>query len=377
LAILNDRRFLMAAPLRSRLLLFAAVFFAFSSLGFIVDALQSEVRPAVLTPLIALGSGAVAVAYAYSVALDRRWLWPTLMALFAFVGLVIVYIPDGQPLGEAAAGDIRTKLVVDGLGCFTGFIVSYTAFTTFIRKEGVRYMRTHAEMELAGEMHRFLVPAIATTTDRFEFHGMSLPSQEVGGDLVDMVPLTRGWIGYIADVSGHGVGAGLVGGIVKSAVRTRLRQDATLDSLLTDVNPVVFDLSKPNMFVTVAALHCDGTEQLAFATAGHLPILHYSAGDDAVEELTAAQLPLGVFEDTAFSSAAVPSRRGDLYALVTDGLTEVFDQNDAELGLEPLKHVIRTYASQPLSKIAERIVTLSRGHGPQQDDQTVLLIRVV
>ena len=140
-------------------------------------------------------------------------------------------------------------------------------------------MRTHAEIELAGDIHRHLVPAIATTADRFEFHGMSLPSQAVGGDLVDLVQLDRGWIGYVADVSGHGVGSGLLMGIVKSAVRTRLRQDATLAGLLTDVNPVVFDLSKPNMFVTLAAVQSDGTDRLTFATAGHLPILHYSAGE--------------------------------------------------------------------------------------------------
>jgi serine phosphatase RsbU (regulator of sigma subunit) len=247
----------------------------------------------------------------------------------------------------------------------------------FIGTEGTRYMRTHAEVELAGEIHRHLVPAIATHADRFEFHGMSLPSQTVGSDLVDVVQMDRGWIGYVADVSGHGVGAGLLMGIVKSAIRTRLRQDATLERLLADVNPVVFDLSRPNMFVTLAAVHSDGTDRLTFATAGHLPILHYSAGSALVEELTTAQVPLGIFEATRFSSAVVTARRGDIYALLTDGLTEVFDANDAELGLDPLKEMIRTHASRPLNEIAERIVRVSSGHGVQQDDQSLLLIRAV
>lgn len=76
-------------------------------------------------------------------------------------------------------------------------------------------------------------------------------------------------------------------------------------------------------------------------------------------------------------ATALGSGCGDIYALVTDGLTEVFAANDAELGLEPFKHVEPTSASQPLREIAERIVRLSRGHGRQQDDQTVLLIRAV
>lgn len=377
MAILNDRRFLITAPLGSRLRLFAAAFFAFSSLGFIVDALQPEVYPTGFTLLSAAGSGALAVAYLYSAAFDRRWMWLTIVVQFVFLALLIVYQPDGQLLSAATAGTIQTKLMVDGLGCLAALIGSYTAFMSFIEKEDARYVRTHADIALAGEIHRHLVPVVAGTTERFEFHGMSLPSEVVGGDLVDLVRLDRGWIGYIADVSGHGVSSGLLLGIVKSAVRTRLQQGATLDRLVTDVNRVVFDLSKPNMFVTLSAVFCDDADRLTFATVGHLPILHYRADTTLIEELTTAQAALGMFEDTTFTAAALTPRSGDIYALVTDGLTEVFNGNDAELGLEPLKQMIRAHASRPLSDIAEHLVNLSRGYGAQQDDQTVLLIRVV
>jgi serine phosphatase RsbU (regulator of sigma subunit) len=72
----------------------------------------------------------------------------------------------------------------------------------------------------------------------------------------------------------------------------------------------------------------------------------------------------------------VTARSGDIYALVTDGFTEVFDANDSELGLDPLKETIRVHASRQLSDIVGRIVDVSRGYGLQRDDQTVLLIRM-
>lgn len=53
-----------------------------------------------------------------------------------------------------------------------------------------------------------LVPTIDIKSDGFEFYGRSLPSGEVGGDLVDVFQTDRGWIAYIADVSGHGVAPG-------------------------------------------------------------------------------------------------------------------------------------------------------------------------
>jgi serine phosphatase RsbU (regulator of sigma subunit) len=41
-------------------------------------------------------------------------------------------------------------------------------------------------------------------------------SGDVGGDLVDLVEQDKGWLGYVADVSGHGVSPGVVMGMFKS-----------------------------------------------------------------------------------------------------------------------------------------------------------------
>jgi serine phosphatase RsbU (regulator of sigma subunit) len=60
-----------------------------------------------------------------------------------------------------------------------------------------------------------------------EIYGISIPSSEVGGDLVDVVPLSDGSVfAYIADPSGHGLPASILMGMIKTAVRTQLRRPA-------------------------------------------------------------------------------------------------------------------------------------------------------
>lgn len=45
----------------------------------------------------------------------------------------------------------------------------------------------------------------------------------MGGDLVDVVPVPDGSVfAYAADVSGHGLPAGILMGMIKTAVRTQL-----------------------------------------------------------------------------------------------------------------------------------------------------------
>jgi sigma-B regulation protein RsbU (phosphoserine phosphatase) len=239
-------------------------------------------------------------------------------------------------------------------------------------------------MELAHQIHQVLVPAIDLRIGEFEFSGFSAASGEVGGDLVDVVTREDKWFGYVADVSGHGVSSGVVMGMFKSALRMRLLQGGTISALLDDLNNVLFPLKSGATYVTAACVrgpvHADASGgrpgtggQLEFAVAGHLPILRVRAG--VVDEITTAQIPVGMFEDYRFTSSTLACKPGDVLALITDGLTEVFDARDREFGMEAVKQLLAASAALPLPEIATRIVTAARAHGAQFDDQTLLLIR--
>jgi phosphoserine phosphatase RsbU/P len=188
------------------------------------------------------------------------------------------------------------------------------------------------------------------------------------------VESAHGWTAMLADVSGHGVGAGVLMGMVKAVARTELRAGATLDRLQTTLSRVLYDLKAPTMFATFAALQHTAAE-LRFTVAGHLPILRCHGATQQVEELSLAQLPLAMFEDTRFTSQAVTAEPGDLFVLLTDGLTEVFDRHDEDFGLERVKRLIAAHAAAPLAQIEERLLAAVRAHGTQMDDQTLLLVR--
>jgi serine phosphatase RsbU (regulator of sigma subunit) len=107
--------------------------------------------------------------------------------------------------------------------------------------------------------------------------------------------------------------------------------------------------------------------------AGHLPILRVRAG--LVEEVTPPQIAVGMFDGTTFSSSSVDCMPGDLFALLTDGLIEVFDEKRNELGFDWAKGVLSSSGDRPLSAIADQLLADARAYGAQLDDQTVLLIR--
>jgi serine phosphatase RsbU (regulator of sigma subunit) len=255
-------------------------------------------------------------------------------------------------------------------------IAGYSLLAGFIRKEGMRLFTTIAEVKLAGEVHRALVPAVSCRMGEFEFYGASVPSGQVGGDLVDVTGRDVEWTAYVADVSGHGVQAGMVMAMVKSAARMGSSAGENLSALLADLNRVLLSVSAPNVFVTLACIgSAKSGSSLKFALAGHLPVLHYRKRLQTVEERSVSNLPIGIMNDATFESATIDCEEGDLLAVVTDGLTEAADHNGEELGLEPLKAILLKSDGNSLEKIMNDLRGRSLKQGKQIDDQTVLLVR--
>ncbi|MBV9301290.1 MAG: serine/threonine-protein phosphatase [Acidobacteriaceae bacterium] len=252
-------------------------------------------------------------------------------------------------------------------------VAAYSLFMNFFSKEGGRYYGTLTEMRLAGEIHRSLVPEIRSTAASYEFYGHSWPSGEVSGDLVDVVQHDCGWFAYVADVSGHGVPAGVLMTMVKSAARTRLAAIGPR-GFLSALNDVLLPLSAPNMYVTLAFLSYTA-EKLELATAGHVPILYYEHLSGRVNERFVSNFPVAMKSGVPFETSEIASEPGDVFVILTDGLTEVADRQDRDLGLEPLKGVLAANAGAPLCELADRLRGRALQHGKQTDDQTLLLVR--
>ena len=61
---------------------------------------------------------------------------------------------------------------------------------------------------------------------------------------------------------------------------------------------------------------------------------------------------------------------------MTDGISEVPNDRDEEFGLDRLEQLLTRYAAQPLPQIWESIMDEVKRYGRQQDDQSMLLVRV-
>jgi serine phosphatase RsbU (regulator of sigma subunit) len=199
----------------------------------------------------------------------------------------------------------------------------------------------------------------------------------IGGDLVDLVASDGDVVAYVADVSGHGVSAGMLMGMVKTAVRYGLKCGQNLPALLEGVNGVLPAVKESHMYATFAGLRLKNTGELEYITAGHMPLLHYRRDRRTVARLAMEQFPLGMFPAARYTSGRVSYGAGDLLAVFTDGLVETTDASEDEFGLHGLENVLCESAGQPLADIYDAALDAVRRHGRQSDDRSLMLIKVL
>lgn len=261
-------------------------------------------------------------------------------------------------------------------------IISYLFFITFIRSEGRESFKLRTELELAHGIQKTLVPPFTLQTDRFEVYGISKPSEKVGGDLVDAVALPDGdAIAYLGDIAGHGLQAGILMGMLKTAARTALLDTAererceSLPALLDRLNLVLPDVKEAHMYATFTAFRLCADGGVFYAMAASPPVLHWHADGLSLSKIEEEQYPLGLLPVSGFTGGTMPMSPGDLLVVATDGIFEASNRHGEEFGLERLEHTIAASAEAPLPDVAGKILNAVHAFGRQADDQTILLIR--
>ena len=365
----------------SGILFLLGVFCIFSTIGFANDATKMGRQPLIGLAVSVLTASIFATLYAISGFVLRKNCWKAIVPLFALHIVVAIVtarafpdLPWRAEMNAAETSRAQNRLDIDRVAIIIAVFLGYTCFVYVSITEARRHFRVQAEMELAREVHQVIVPPIEAKLGEYAFYGRSVPSGEVGGDLIDVAGTEDNWLAYVADVSGHGVAPGVVMGMVKSATRTLLSSRENGEHLLPRLNEILYPLKKPDMFVTFCLIAKEG-DKLRVGLAGHPSILRFSAKTNSVTALECPNLPLGILPSGEFATAEIPKEAGQVLALYTDGLLEAANAAGEEFGLKRLQAELEAHGRRPLDEIYRSLQEGVARHGAQFDDQSVLLIR--
>jgi hypothetical protein len=373
------RRYWQSLPLSALAWMALTSFLTFASVGFassLVEGLQWPFWWVLVR--VALFGATVALAFV-TILRNRKarfLVFIPLCILMVVLPRIQLSFPSHRMLMEPGFEYVRWRLAMDAMLSGAAAATGWVILVLFAGTQGVKHVRVSTELELAEKLQQTLAPPLVARNPGYEILGRSVPSSQMGGDLLDAVDNGGAMACYIADVAGHGIQAGVFMGMVKSSARTALLRPRPLEELLADLNRVLFDVKGQSAtYVTFACLRCCEHGKVEYTLAGHGPILHFHANQRSVSQLSMEQFPLGLFANATFQSGLVTVEPGDILALLTDGLPEVADANDEQFGLERISDIVARNAEGSLADLTETLFAAARRYGRQNDDETLVLVR--
>jgi len=364
-----------ALPIRRMKLFLAGTFLIAAAAGFCYDLLQlnfPSLGRGLFWPVLA----GISATILFVAIIKKVRLVPVLFVLVVGLGWLGYRAAHGSapfPVPEA----LHRRVVFDAIGTLFAVGFGFRLLTFFAGTEGLVHIRMQTELSLAHGIQATLVPTVSFQNASFEVYGKSIPSAEMGGDLIDVIASDGSLLVYVADVSGHGLAAGQLMGMLKTAMRLAVQFRQTPVALLESADRVLPGLKGPDMYATLALLQLDGSAEVEYSSAGHVPILHYRDRSQDTTTLSMEQFPLGLIPGGCYASKRVAYSPGDLFLLLIDGISEVPNERDEDFGLTRLAQLLTQHAAQPLPQIWDLIMKEVRRYGVQQDDQTLLLVRII
>ena len=202
------------------------------------------------------------------------------------------------------------------------------------------------------------------------------PRDAVGGDFFDVHPLGEMLFGYfVADISGHGVGASFLTSALKALLRQYSGPLYSPEDTMHGMNRVVHTVLPEGHFLTACYVrYCRRNGRATIVTGGHPAPIHVSADGKSTAFMGESD-PLGVFPAVILECRDMELRRGDRIFLYTDGLIEdpALPGGWREPGLHRLRQACERFHSLPLQESVDAITEEVRPHRHAAADDLLLL----
>jgi len=234
-----------------------------------------------------------------------------------------------------------------------------------------------SDLKVALRLQRSMLPRPKFQLHNWQIEAFLKPAKTIGGDLYEYLPLPDHRLLFaVGDVSDKGVAAALFMVRVLTLLRWLAPNCSDPAHLLQDLNLALCRDNDACMFVTLGIGFLDlQSRQLLYASGGHEPPL-LLGGAPKLLELSGGPA-LGLTEDADFPLHQLRLEPGQSLMLLSDGVAEANNPDQAEFGFERLLTTCEVLGQCPPAQVVaaclQAVEAFTAGADPN-DDLTILVL---
>jgi len=286
-----------------------------------------------------------------------------------------------ESLGKLEDGTLGICEVCHGIVDAGLLEMDYTASVCLDHYSEDERRRLESELELSQVVQRALMPHRAPVISGVEIAAFSRPAEIIGGDYFDFFKFKDGTHGLvIADVSGHGVSAGMLMSSLQTALQMMAPDTDSPAEILERINRFYIHNIRFTTFVTVFLARYDASSRtLTYVNSGHNPPAIFRRQSAKIDWLTRTAPAIGLAEEYFPRTETVKLSAGDVLLLYTDGITEALNLDMEQFGAERLAEFIQNGADLTASDMLQVVrqgISAYSGDVPLADDLTLVALKV-
>jgi phosphoserine phosphatase RsbU/P len=224
----------------------------------------------------------------------------------------------GAVLGVLHVGTVRDRVFTSDDAALLQMAADRAALA-------VQSLRSREDQAAALALQRSLVPSALPAVRGVEVAARYVPgSGRVGGDWYDVFVLPSGELGMVVgDVAGSGLGAAVIVGRIRSALRAYALEFPGPADVLVKLDQKMQYFEEGDVMATVSYAVLDpGSGHLRVSSAGHFPPVIAALGQRGALARIAVDPPIGVTDAPVRQVTTLALQPGAVLCMFTDGLVE-------------------------------------------------------
>jgi serine phosphatase RsbU (regulator of sigma subunit) len=281
-------------------------------------------------------------------------------------------------------GRLQTNLIVSSsaaLGLVASMIFLWVRLPQYVQGK-----QLERQTELARQVQMDLLPAADVVFKGVDFAAACLPALQVGGDFYDAFAAHHARVAIVlGDVSGKGLPASMVVGLLLGAVRASGWMGGAMEHEAASrrLSELLRTRTSLERFASLFWCYYEPESQvLRYVNAGHLPpilVKRDGAGELQIQRLTEGGPVLGLLQSADYRQGQAVVCAGDLLVLYSDGVVEATNASGEQFDDDRLLAVIHENSGKSPARIREEILKRVQsflGKERAQDDLTLVVARI-
>ncbi len=214
-----------------------------------------------------------------------------------------------------------------------------------------------SSLEIAQNVQRQFVKRVNTKFNNYRVYTYYKPMDSVSGDFYELIKIPENNIGiFIADVSGHGVGSGIVTSMLKILCRSSKNIVIKPDKFLKYINMNLTGIIGNNHITAFYGIIDYDSMEFIYSNASHCYPILIRKNDNIIQKLKSTGGMIGVSKKLDYYIHKLDIKKGDILLFFTDGLIDTMNKKGELFDYREIFKILRKFKDSNINIIVNELI---------------------